>query len=155
MEQPKAPELNPDMPQTHFNLAMLVLEEGKIAEAVEHLGRAVDLKPDYLNALSALGGLLCRQGEFDRAMAFQQRVLAQAPQAVNVHTNKAILLLIHGKFEEGWKEWEWRWKLPQMAERRWDQPRWQGEDIAGKTILLHAEQGFGDTLFFSRYATMV
>src|SRR6202012_2370637 len=57
-----------------------------------------------------------------------------------------------GNFEQGWPAYEWRRKLPSWVERGFTQPEWSGEDIAGKRLLLHAEQGFGDTIQFARYA---
>jgi hypothetical protein len=66
-----------------------------------------------------------------------------------------LLLLLQGDFERGWPELEWRWKSGEIIERKFSQPRWKGEPLAGKTILLHSEQGLGDTIQFVRYAEVV
>ncbi len=74
-----------------------------------------------------------------------------------MHWNQASARLITGDFERGFAEYEWRWQRPAMIaiKRDFPQPQWRGEDIAGKTILLHSEQGFGDTIQFCRYAPAV
>jgi len=151
----KVIELNPELPQVHLNLATLVLGEGKIDEAIALLERAVQLKPDYVNAVGALGGLLSTKGELDRALDFHNRVLALAPENPSAHVNKSLVLLLQGKYEQAWEDYEWRWKLPGLQERNFGKPRWAGENIRGKTILVHAEQGFGDTIQFLRYVPMV
>jgi hypothetical protein len=63
--------------------------------------------------------------------------------------------LLLGHFDEGWREFEWRWKTGQLLSRNFPQPMWTGESLPGKTILLHAEQGLGDTIQFIRYALPV
>ena len=62
-----------------------------------------------------------------------------------------MVLLGHGHFEEGWQEYEWRWVQHNFARRQFTQPLWEGSDLYGKTLLLHAEQGLGDALHFLRY----
>ena len=72
-----------------------------------------------------------------------------------MHTNRALTWLAEGDYERGWVEYEWRWKSQLAAPYRPTQPRWDGSPLDGKTILLHAEQGLGDTLQFIRYAPLV
>jgi Flp pilus assembly protein TadD len=151
----KVIELNPELPQAYLHLATLVLREGKGDEAIALLEKAVELKPDYVNAAGALGGLLSTKGDFDRALEYHNRVLKLAPNNPSAHINKALVLMLQGKYEQAWEDYEWRWKLPGLQERELGRPRWNGEDIAGKTILVHAEQGFGDTIQFLRYVPMV
>jgi hypothetical protein len=74
---------------------------------------------------------------------------------VDAHLNRAGWLLLHGDFARGWTEYEWRWKANGMRERQFGVAQWKGETLADRTILLHAEQGFGDTLQFVRYANVV
>ena len=69
--------------------------------------------------------------------------------------NRGLLLLLRGSFAPGWEEYEWRWKTLHVAPRRLAVPRWQGEDLGGKTILLHGEQGLGDALQFMRFVPVV
>ena len=71
------------------------------------------------------------------------------------HWNLSLALLLSGDFAGGWEEYEWRWKMKNNDGRNYSCPLWQGEDIVGRTINLHVEQGFGDTIQFIRYAPMV
>jgi hypothetical protein len=89
---------------------------------------------------------------FDEALATYDRVAAIAPGHAEAQVNRALLL--SGDFENGWAAYEWRRKLPSWAERAFTQREWSGEDIAGQRLLLHAEQGFGDTIQFARYAAL-
>src|SRR5262249_45055591 len=95
---------------------------------------------------------------FDDALASYDRALAQRPNLVDAHFNAALCRLVIGDFARGLQEHEWRWEIPQIkaVKRSFEQPLWLGaDDIAGKTFLLHAEQGFGDSLLFCRYVPMV
>jgi hypothetical protein len=77
------------------------------------------------------------------------------PDHSDAHWNRALLHLLLGEFDRGWLEYEWRWlKFPEVR-RYFAKPLWDGFDISGKTILLHAEQGFGDTIQFVRFAPLV
>jgi hypothetical protein len=86
--------------------------------------------------------------------------LQHQPGNAEAHWNRGLLHLQQGRYAEGWPGYEWRWQVAHLSvsrqRRPFSQPLWLGrEDLAGKTILLHAEQGLGDTLQFCRYADMV
>ncbi len=91
-------------------------------------------------------------------MASYRKALTIEPDYAPAHWNESLCRLLIGDFERGWKKYEWRWKCDQdlLATRNFSQPLWLGrEDLTGKTILLHAEQGLGDTIQFARYAQAV
>jgi hypothetical protein len=95
---------------------------------------------------------------FDEALASFDRAIAIRPGLAEAHFNAALCLLLTGDLSRGWKQYEWRWSTDQLRseQRNFSQPQWTGSDkIAGKTILLHAEQGLGDTLQFCRYVPQV
>ena len=77
------------------------------------------------------------------------------PDYAEAHRNRAMLWLSRGDYERGWPEYEWRWRCRGKSPAPFRQPLWEGEAIEGRTILLHAEQGHGDTLQFIRYAALV
>ena len=86
-----------------------------------------------------------------------EELVREAPLDAESHWNLGIGLLLHGRFKEGWKEFEWRTEIPRFRKQhhRFEQPRWQGESLEGRTILLFGEQGHGDTLQFLRYIPLV
>src|SRR5207248_378242 len=106
-------------------------------------------------AHNALGLVQRDQGRRDEAWQCFARALALQPNNAEAHTNQAMLLLEGGDFDRGWSEYEWRWKISQMPQRQFDKPHWDGRALQGQTILLHAEQGLGDTLQFIRYASLI
>jgi len=151
----RALELKPDYAQVHNNLGVALQERGTLDEAVACYRRALELKPDYPEAHNNLGNALKEQGTLDKAVACYRRALELKPDYAEAHTDLAIACLLTGDWRRGWPEYQWRWQTKGFAARRFGQPLWNGESLAGKTILLHAEQGLGDTIQFIRYAPMV
>src|SRR5205823_6492579 len=84
-----------------------------------------------------------------------QRAISLKPDDAEAHWCWAALLLLRGDFERGWRQYEWRWRLAEFVPRTFRQPQWDGRPAKRKTILLHAEQGLGDTIQFVRYALLV
>ncbi len=152
----RAVELKPDLPDAHIGLGAALREQGLLNEAVACCRRAIELKPDFADAHSNLGVALYNQGRLDEAVACHRTVLSLQPHSSEGHFNLAMSPLARGDMAAGWQEFEWRWKTAQMMAGRRDfaQPQWRGEPAAGLTLLIHAEQGFGDTLQFCRYAPL-
>lgn len=146
------------------NLALLwnnrgntLLELARYAAAAESYQRALQLAPELHDARVALASCLQSIGYLHEAMAACDIVLKAAPDHAEAHWNRALLLLQQGRYREGWQEYEWRWKKRRFTSplRQFAQPHWQGEPLTGRTILIHAEQGFGDTLQFCRYLPLL
>ncbi len=150
----RALELRPAYAEAHSNLGNTLTSQGKLDEAVACCRRALELNPDYAQAYSNLANALKDQGQRDEALACCRRALELKPDLAEAHLNRSVLLLAGGDFAQGWPEYEWRWQTKGVASRRFPQPLWDGGPLAGKTLLLHAEQGLGDTIQFVRYASV-
>jgi tetratricopeptide (TPR) repeat protein len=130
----------------------------RLEQALASYNDALALRPDDAEALVNRGVTLHDLKRFDEALASYDRALALRPDHADAHFFKGLSSLVTGDFERGWTEYEWRRKAPaaRITSREFPQPFWLGEDdLAGKTILLHSEQGFGDTIQFCRYAPLV
>ena len=148
-------ECQPTLAEAYNNLGAVFEKQQRTDEAIACYRRAVGIKPDYAAAHDSLGVLLVRQAHFTEAVACYRRAIAIDPGHAAAHFHLALALLVQGDFAAGWPEYQWRLEQPGARLQALPQPRWSGSDLAGKTILLCAEQGLGDTLQFIRYAALV
>jgi tetratricopeptide (TPR) repeat protein len=153
----KAIRLQPNFTEAHANLGNALQDLGRLDEAVAAYHKAIGFKPDFADAHSGLGNALKNLGRLDDAIAAHNTAIGHQPDYVQGHFNLGIGLLLSGDITNGWAEYEWRWRKAEneAALRGFSKPQWQGEEVNGRTILLHAEQGLGDTIQFCRYATLV
>jgi tetratricopeptide (TPR) repeat protein len=149
-------DLRPDSAMAWNNLAHGLARQGRLAEALDLQRRALALEPENREFVHNLGSILNDLGRIADAVECYSRAIALDPLFPQAHWSLGMCLLQQGDAERGWREYEWRWLTPRlMAERsRYDgEKRWTGEqDVLGKTVLLWAEQGLGDTIQFCRYA---
>jgi tetratricopeptide (TPR) repeat protein len=134
------------------------LKVKQLEQALMSYDAALGVNPDYAEAFANRGAVLYDLLRFDEALACYDRAIALRPDFADAHFLKGLARLVTGDFERGWAGYEWRRKAPSLrrVERHFPQPLWLGdEDIGGKTILLHSEQGFGDSLQFCRYVPLV
>ena len=146
---------NPEHAEALNNLGNVLQARGETAKTVECFERAVRAKPESAEALGNLANVLHLQGHTDRALDYYQRSLRIAPDFAESHHNLALLYLSQGRFAEAWPEFAWRLKCANYPRRVLREPLWHGEDLNGRTLLIHAEQGFGDTLMLLRYVPLV
>jgi len=149
--------LKPDYGEAHYNLALALYANGQLDEAIVAYRQATAIRPDYPEALSTLGNALTDKGQLDAAIAAFRQCIALTPDYAVGRHNLGIALLLQGHFAEGWAEYEWRWRTKDFLSscRNFARPQWDGSPLEGRTILLHDEQGFGDTLQFIRYLPLV
>ncbi len=143
------------------SLAALV----NLGNALRLSGDAVQAEANYLHALAIQPGdpmVLANlalvqqdQGRLAEAEASLRQALATKPDHAEAQRSLGMLLLLQGQFAEGWNAYAWRWRTQRQQRRSFGCPTWQGEDVQGKTVLLHAEQGLGDTIMACRLATSV
>jgi tetratricopeptide (TPR) repeat protein len=153
--------LRPDHFPALTNRGLTLHELRQFDEALASYDRALAMRPDYVEALFNRGVTLYQLRKLDEALVCYDYALALNPVYVDGHFNKALLHLLKGDYDAGWREYEWRWRRWKeqdltLFKRDFTQPLWLGQTaVEGKTILLHAEQGFGDTIQFCRYASLV
>jgi tetratricopeptide (TPR) repeat protein len=138
------------------NRALILKDLGRAPEALAEVQRSIALKPTPVGH-SNLGLLWMGENKIEEALAEFTAAEALAPGDPDLVFHQGVALLHLGRFAEGWRKYEGRWGQRRSRERKraFPQPQWMGEDIEGRTILLHSEQGFGDTLQFVRYAPLV
>jgi tetratricopeptide (TPR) repeat protein len=150
----KALELNPNFAEAFNNRGNALLQLARLGEALASYDKALALKPDYAEAFNNRGNALRELKQLDQALVNYERALTLKPDYAEARLNEALVRLLIGDLEGGWPEYECRWKSESLA--FFSQPLWLGADpIDGKTILLHSEQGFGDTIQFCRYVPLV
>jgi Tfp pilus assembly protein PilF len=147
----KALDIDPNYADAHFNLTLGLNICDRFDQALQHARAYAQLKPERSLAYYNLGFVLRRLNRLEEAIAAYRRAVELEPSMIQAHKNLGHCLLLSGLMIEGFSEYEWRWQQPHWQGRDFAQPLWQGQDIAGKTMLVHAEQGFGDTLQFVRY----
>jgi tetratricopeptide (TPR) repeat protein len=154
----RAIALAPDYADARVNRANALSELGRHDEALAELDAWHATAPPDVHGACARGNALHGLGRFAEAVESFDRAIALDPQFAQARLNRALTLLRLGRFAQAWPDYDWRWRTRdvQPLARTLGRPQWRGEaSLAGRTILLHAEQGYGDTLQFSRYAAQV
>ena len=154
----KALALRPNYAEAWSNRANALSDLNRPLEAKDSYERALAASSGFADAWNNLGLTFVDMNRHADALACYERALTLAPDSAETHWNRALCLLQMGDLAAGFAEYEWRWQRQRIApsRRTFDAPLWLGDaSLDGKTILLHAEQGLGDTLQFCRYAALV
>lgn len=151
----EALRLRPAFADAHSNLGNLCESRGDYAAAIHCYRQALNIEPRHAHAQLNMGVALHNLGQPREAADCYRQALHHHPNLSDAHFFLGMALLGTGDLEQGWKEYEWRWKSDGWALPNYPQPLWDGRPLQGRTILLYAEQHLGDTLQFIRYAELV
>jgi hypothetical protein len=126
------------------------MDLGRYGEALASYERALQLKPNDVATLNNCSKALSQLNRLDDALACLRRALALQPDHADSHWHLALAQLVLGDFANGWKQYEWRWRVPTSTAvpRPFSQPRWNGEHVKG-TLVVWGEQGLGDEILYS------
>jgi FkbM family methyltransferase len=147
--------INPAYANAYINLGNTMRELGDYDQAIAYCQEAVRLQPENADAHNTYGCVLVDLGRLEEAITCYEAAVKYRPDFADAHLNLGIILLQVGDFQRGFEEYHWRWQTKQCPDLRYTHALWKGEDLTGKIILLTAEQGFGDTIQFARYASLI
>jgi len=146
--------LHPDDANTLNRAGMVLQAQNKSRLSLHFHRRALALQPNHVDTLISIAKAFLDQGEVEEALLYINQALTIQPEHAIARYNRALMLLIQGNFGEGFPEYEWRLKTTEFPPCPFTQPKWDGSNLNGRTLLLHAEQGLGDTIQFIRYAAI-
>lgn len=144
-----------DYAEAYYNLGNVYNEQWMLDDAVTCFIKAINLKPGYAEAHNNLGEALQRQGKLDEAITNYGLAFTCKPDYLEAAFNQSIAMLLKGDLKNGWKEYEQRLLIKKYNKREFRQPKWDGRELHGERLLVHAEQGFGDTFQFVRYLPII
>jgi tetratricopeptide (TPR) repeat protein len=153
-----AVKLDPSFAEAINNRGNALRQLNRAEQALADFDRAIALKPDYADAHANRAACLDDLARADEALASYDTALSLKPDHADAHLNRALNRLRAGDLKNGWVEAEWRWRAPslRLGRGRSNRPLWLGaESLAGKTLLLHDDQGFGDSIQFCRYIPLL
>lgn len=151
----QALRIRPEFGDARYNIALALSKQGQLELARKNYEHALRIHPGHADAHNNLGNVLREQGQFAEALACYERAIELKPDLAHARKNRGMAWLRMGDYQRGWREYEWRWKCSDSPPREFSQPQWDGAPLAGRTLLVHGEQGLGDTLQFVRFLPQV
>lgn len=151
----QAVQITPAFAEAWIDLGNLMQNQDRPDEAMSCYQQALAHAPKNPDAHFNQGVLYQRQGKLESALASFDQAIAYRPDFVDAHWYKSFIYLLQGNYDRGWEEYEWRLRQKKNIPRPFHQPVWDGSPLDGRTILVHDEQGYGDTFQFVRYLRQV
>ena len=152
----RALQLKPDYTNAHYNRGTALQKLDLLEEAVKSYNRAIQFKPDFVKAYNNCGNVLKRLGQLEDAIICFEKALQISPNFYSARYNRSHVRLLEGKLEQGWPEYEFRFKALKKRKPTFQQgAEWQGEPLENKKVFVYPEQGFGDIIQFIRYLPMI
>lgn len=155
----QAIKINPNDAVYHHNLGMAYDSLGEEEKSAKNFEKALNLNPNFENAHLAcynLGIFFKDKGEIEKSLEYFTKAIKLKKDFFEARWNRSLILLLLGKFKEGWEEYEYRFKKENPADSRiFNKPQWDGSFLNNKKILVVSEQGFGDNIQFVRYLPLV
>jgi tetratricopeptide (TPR) repeat protein len=145
----------PQFADAHAQLGQALVLLGRLDDGIRSIDRALELQPTHVDAHCHYGYALSLRARFTEALAHFEQALALQPDHADTHFERSLVLLAQGDWQRGLAEYEWRWRTGRFEEPKSRLPLWDGSDLAGCTILVTCEQGYGDVLQFIRYLPLV
>jgi Flp pilus assembly protein TadD len=155
----RALEVAPPKAHIYCNMANIHVDKRNYEQAYHCYQEALKLDPDSINTLGSLGSFYMGQMQLEKALECFDKAIAINPGFAGAYWNRSMIHLMQGNFSEGWREYDARFNSPDVVQRygrrEFSIPMWEGQPIPGKTLLVYAEQGFGDSIQFCRYLPLV
>lgn len=151
----RAIEIKPELASAHCNLAAVSQLSGEFDAALKGYEKAIALQGDLIEAHLGIGSAYAQMGKLKEARKCYSRALFHNPKHAESRLYRGIIGLLDGDLENAWSDYEWRFETTESKRRKIAAPRWDGSNLNGKPILLHAEQGLGDTIQFMRYGKLI
>ncbi len=150
---------DPNNAKALSNLANALQKQDALEEAIESYKRALEVQPNYALAYNNLGNAYLRKGDVDAAIESYQKAVENDPNYPEARFHLGMAYLLKGRVKEGFQYYEHRWEMKEFLEKNgkpnYEEPRWDGRELAGETVLLVNEQGLGDRIQFIRYASLI
>ena len=148
-------EYKPDYIDPRYNLGLARQDQDRHGEALEAYNTLLDLSPDHPEAHNNRGNVLLALGRPLEAVAAYSGAIQRQPEHAEANWNLSLANLLLGHFAEGWQGYDWRLRQRDASPQPFRVPFWTGAQVEQARVLVHAEQGFGDTVQFVRYAAMI
>lgn len=148
-------EIEPNNLEALLGLGNIFSINQQFEKALGNYQKMLELLPEESSIRYNIAYTLKRLGHIEKSIAMYNSVIEKKPDYAEAHFGLGLAYLVSENFELGWQEYEWRWKRTSSKPRNLSKPQWDGSDICGKTIVIHAEQGLGDTFQFIRYARVL